>query len=200
MKGNFDDAQFCEKIGGSILNRLCVVRQGIHVCTHVRIHVSDHEAYAHTVSDHFPIFTHLNLTPTPPPPPSEITFRRTKTINIIEFNNDVASSDLILHSTTSLPELLNSYDSTLRSILNKHALFITKISKPRKPNPSYTPALLVLKSARRHLERKYISTHYVQDYKIQRTATNQYRKLIAHAKRQFNAQLIQSSIPNPRLL
>ena len=99
----------------------------------------------------------------------------------------------------SLPELLSSYDSTLRSILDKHAPLITKFSKPRKPNPWYTPALLALKSARRHLERKYISTHSVQDYKILRTATNQYHKLIAHAKRQFNAQLIQSSIPNPRL-
>ena len=56
-------------------------------------------------------------------------------------------------------------------------------------------ALLSLKSARRHLERKYISTHSVQDYKILRTATNQYHRLIAYAKRQLNAQLIQSSIP-----
>ena len=53
-----------------------------------------------TVSDHFPIFTHLNLTPTPPPPPSEFTFRGIKNINIIEFNSDLASSDLILHPPT----------------------------------------------------------------------------------------------------
>ena len=66
---------------------------------------------------------------------------------------------------------------------------------PRKPNPWYTPALLALKSARRHLERKYISTDSVQDYTILRTATNRYHRLIAHAKRKFNAQLIQSSIP-----
>ena len=115
-----------------------------------------------------------------------------KNINIIEFNNDLASSDLILHPPTSLPEMLDSYDSTLRSTLDKHAPLITKLSKPRKPNPWCTPALLTLKSSRRHLERKYISTHSVQDYKI--------LTLIAHAKRQFNAQLIQSSISNRRLL
>ena len=135
-----------------------------------------------TVSDHFPIFTHLNLTLTPPPHPSKFIFRRTKTINIIEFNNDLASSDLILHPPISLPELLDSYDSTLLSILDKHAPLITKVSTPRKPNPWYTAALLALKSARRHLERKYISAHSVSDYKILRTATNQYHKLIAHAK------------------
>ena len=36
-----------------------------------------------TVSDQFPIFTHLSLKPTPPSPPSKFTFRRTKNINII---------------------------------------------------------------------------------------------------------------------
>ena len=152
------------------------------------------------MGDHFPIFTHLNLTPTPSPPPSKIIFSRTKNINIIEFNNDLASSDLILHHPTSQPELLDSYNSTLRSILVKHALLITKLSKPRKPNPWYTPALLTLKSAHRHLERKYISTHSASDYKIICTATNLYHKLIARAKIQLNAQLIQSLISNPHLL
>ena len=137
---------------------------------------------------------------TPPPHPYEFTFRRTKNNNIIEFNNVLATSNLILHPLTTLPELLDSYDSTVRSILDKHAPLIIKLSKLRKPNPWYTPALLALKSARRHLERKYISTHSVQEYKILRTETNQYHELIARAKRQFNAQLIQSSIPNPRLL
>ena len=41
---------------------------------------------------------------------------------------------------------------------------------------------------------------YVPDFTILRTAaTNQYHKLINRAKK-INAQLIQSSIPNPRLL
>ena len=60
-------------------------------------------------------------------------------------------------------------------------------------------AKIALKSACRHLERKYISTHSVSDYKILRAATNQYHKVIARAKRQFNVQLIQSSILNPHL-
>ena len=81
---------------------------------------------------------------TPPPPPSKFTFRHTKNINIIEFNNDLTSSNLILHPPTSLPELLDSYNSTLRSVLDKHAPLITKLSKPCKSNPWYNPALLAL--------------------------------------------------------
>ena len=111
-----------------------------------------------TVSDHLPIFTHL--TPTSSLPRSKIIFSRTrKNINIVKFNNDLASSDLILHHLTSLPELLDSYDSTLCSIPDKHAPLITKPSKPHKPNPWYIPALLALKSACHHLKCKYTSTH-----------------------------------------
>ena len=119
--------------------------------------------------------------PTPPLLHSKITFRRPNNTNIVEFNNDLASSDVILHPPAS-HELLDIYESTLRSILDKHAPLITKLSKPHKPNPWCTPALLAVKSARRHLNRKYISTHSASDYTYLRTPTNQYHKLIARAK------------------
>ena len=66
-------------------------------------------------------YTHTSFTP------CKITFRCTKNINIIEFNNDLTSSDLILHPSKSLPEFLDSYDSTSRSILDKRAPLITKL-------------------------------------------------------------------------
>ena len=109
-----------------------------------------------------------------------MTYHRRKNINIVEFNNEFASTDLILHPPKSLPELLDSYDSVPHSTLDKHAPLITKLSKPHKPSPWYTPALLGLKFARRHLERKHVSNH--SDYKILRTSTNQYHKLIAVLK------------------
>ena len=51
--------------------------------------------------------------------PSKITLRRTK--NIVEFNNDLASSDLILYHPKSLPESLDSYDSTLYTLNYRQA-------------------------------------------------------------------------------
>ena len=90
--------------------------------------------------------------------------------------------------------------TTLCSILDKHAPVITKFSKLHKPNPWYTPALQALKSARHHLECIDSSSYSISDYKTLRTATNKYHKLIACAKRNFNAKLIKSSITNPRML
>ena len=131
-----------------------------------------------TVSYHFPIFTHPNLTSTSPPTVN-ITFSCSKTL-ISEFYNNLASSDVILFFSTPLIELLYSYDSKRRSILEEHLPLIAKFSNPDKPKPWYTPALLALKSARRQLERKSISTHSASDYTILRTTINHYHKLIAH--------------------
>ena len=51
-----------------------------------------------TVSDHFPLFTHLNITPIPLPPPSNHSFRRIHSIDIDKFKDDLASSDLIINT------------------------------------------------------------------------------------------------------
>ena len=75
----------------------------------------------------------------------------TKNINIV----DLVSSNLILLPHILLPELLVSNNSTQQACSFK--LMLLKLSKPQKPNPWYTSALLAFKSASRHLERKYIS-------------------------------------------
>ena len=144
-----------------------------------------------TASDHFPIFTELQITPTPLPPPSLHSFRRINSINITDFTNDLASTNLIKQPPQCLSQLLLDYDSTLRSILDKHAPIITKLCKSRKSNPWFTPALLAFKTIRRHLERIYIASHSPSDYKILRTPSNRYNKLIALAKKEYHSKIVQ---------
>ena len=84
-------------------------------------------------------------------------FRHLKSINIIEFSNDSASSDIIL------PYLNYSKtcDFTLYPVLHKQAPVITKFSKLYKPGLWIT-TLLALNSDCRRLERIYsssINTH-----------------------------------------
>lgn len=128
-----------------------------------------------TVSD-----THLNLTPTSI---FQNYLPSHQQIIIVEFNNDLTSSKLILHTAKLLPQLLDSYDSILHSILDKHASLIFKFYKSHKLNPWYMPALLALKSVCHHLEHEYISSHSALDFKILCITTKKYHKLIAHANR-----------------
>ena len=80
-------------------------------------------------SDHFPIFTKLSISSTPLPPPTQHTFRRLHSINVDDFLSDLVSSSLITNPTESLDSLLFCYNTTLSSLLEKHAPVVTKFSK-----------------------------------------------------------------------
>ena len=96
-------------------------------------------------SDHFPIFTKLSISSTPLPPPTQHTFRRLHSINIDDFLSDVLSSPLITSPAETLDSLLSSYNTTLSSLLDKHAPVITKFSKRiSKSSPRFTSTLHAL--------------------------------------------------------
>ena len=151
-------------------------------------------------SDHFPIFSTLTISPLHPPPLSTFSFRCLKSISISKFNRDIVNSRLITHPPTNLSDLIDSYNTTLSSLLDKHAPLKSKTIRAKAPNPWFTPALAKLKSAKRHLERIWLRTRSLQDLQTLRTATNAYHSSILNAKRLFNSSLISASSSNPRKL
>src|SRR6218665_684028 len=152
-----------------------------------------------TPSDHYPIFTLLNILPTPSPPPATHSFRRISSINIEAFMRDLSSSDLVLNPPSSLDDLLCSYNATLSSLLDKHAPVITK-SGSHSNNPWYTSYLQAFKSFRRRLEHTYKCTRDPQLLSELKSATNRYHRLLATAKKKFYSSLVHSRSSNPRLL
>ena len=63
------------------------------------------------------------------------------------------SSNLITHPPTNLSDLVDCYNSTLATLLNKHAPLKSKILHPKPANHWFTPALNKFKLTKRHLER-----------------------------------------------
>jgi len=104
-------------------------------------------------SDHFPITSTLTVSPLPHPPFSTLSFRRLKSISISKFTCDIANSGLITHSPTNLHDLIDTYNTTLSALLDKHAPLKTKIIRAKTPNLWFSPALAKLKSAKRHFEK-----------------------------------------------
>jgi hypothetical protein len=110
------------------------------------------------------------------------------------------SSTLITHPPSALSDLVDCYNSTLSSLLNKHAPVITKTLRLKPSNPWFTPVLRKLKRARRQLERIWSRTRSSDDLRSLRSATNRYHAAIIKAKRDYNAKLISSNLTNPRKL
>ena len=153
-------------------------------------------------SDHYPIFTSINVYTNPPPPPTTFTYRRINAIDYPKFIDDLNSSPLITNPPSCLPDLLDLFFATLRSLLDNHAPFLTKTNKFSRtaPTPWITTKIISLKSARRGLERTYIVSHYIFDLKLIQSVNNRYHKFISAAKKSFYASLVQCSSSKPRVL
>jgi hypothetical protein len=151
-------------------------------------------------SDHFPIFSSLSLSPLPPPPLTQFSYRCFKSISILKFSTDILHSRLITHQPTNLCDLIESYNSTISSLIDKHAPLKTKFIRAKPINKWFTPALSSLKLARRHLEKIWLNSRSPDHLKLFRATTNKYHSAIIAAKKIYNASLISASTSNPRKL
>ena len=152
-----------------------------------------------SASDHYTILTTLSLS-SPLPVLLSRYFRCLKSINIKKFQLDILSSKLITNPPTSLSELVSCYNSTLSSLLDKHAPLKSKTISQKPNNPWYTPALHSLKSTCRRLRRIWSSTRSATDLSNLRSATNLYHASILKTKRSYYQSLISSSQSDPKKL
>src|SRR5208282_2739586 len=106
-------------------------------------------------TDHFPVLSRLEVPSRTPPPIINRTFRRIHSIDVGKFMSDLLSEPLITQPPSSLSDLIELYNSTLSSLLDKYAPLITKPISSRPPNPWFTPYLHELKATRRRMEKAW---------------------------------------------
>jgi len=138
--------------------------------------------------------------PSTPLTRTQISFRCFKSISVSKFTRDILHSRLITHPSLNLSDLVDAYNSTLTFLIDIHAPLKTKNIRAKPINKWYTPASSALKTARRHLENLWLSTHSPHHLKILQTASNKYHSAIIAAKKRFKASLIAYSTSNPRKL
>jgi hypothetical protein len=153
-----------------------------------------------TPSDHFALLTTLNIPLPSPQPPTTRSFRRINSINIEDFKSDLSNSKLIISPPSELNDLVVCFNTTLTSILDKHAPIITKVTQRSKSNPWFTPALKALKKVRRKFEKQWKSLPSLANLATLRKASNSYRAAIVKAKKLYHSNLIASNSTNPRQL
>ena len=151
-------------------------------------------------SDHFPVISILNL-PTPLPRPlATHGIRRTKSINIELFIQDLTLEPLISEPPTTLDELLITYNATLTRLLDKHAPLINKPVSSRPSNPWFTPFLSNLKTTRRRLEKMWLKSKDSDHLSRLRQISNFYHHSVVLAKKAYNAALVSDCKSQPRKL
>jgi len=120
----------------------------------------------------------------PLPPPTLHSFRRLHSIDIGSFLTDLKSSQLISDPPKALGPLLSAYNTTLSSLLDKHAPIFNKLSRRQSPsNPWFTATLRAFRSTLRHAENICKRTHSAADWSSFKSLRNQYHKLILSSKK-----------------
>jgi len=72
---------------------------------------------------------------------------------ILALNDDIVKSELIINHKADLSQLCEQYHTTLKTLLDKHALVRSKSIKIKPPAPWMSPEIINTKVRRRYLER-----------------------------------------------
>ena len=142
------------------------------------------------IADHFVVHCELHLQK-PRLGKKVVKFRKLRSIDIDSFCEDRRDSDLLQNSYSHLNTLVEQYDRTLLSILDKHAPQIKQQVTVRPSAPWYTQEVADEKNKRRRLERKwrkskmqsdrerYVHQCYVVNNLICNLKTTYYREIIS---------------------
>jgi hypothetical protein len=106
------------------------------------------------LSDHDAVQCNLSV-PNPHRPFKTVTFRSIKTIDIYAFSADLLDLPLLRHPASTLDELVDQYDSDIRSVIDKHAPLRTKRIVLRQPAPWLTGEIRATRCELRHAERTW---------------------------------------------
>ena len=151
------------------------------------------------MSDHFLVTFHLSFSRSERQR-KQVVIRNWKSINIEKFKCDFDQSGLDFESVEDVNELVGLFNSTLTTLLDKHAPLKLKAVLPRDAAPWYTSEVLQEKRVRGTAERRWRKTRLEVDRQIYNAARNTVNKCIRSAKSKFIQDEVSRNSSNPRAL
>ena len=146
----------------------------------------------HLFSDHLSVLTTLRATK-PKIIWKEQVYRKIKSIDLDSFCSDLATSEVCQDTPRELNELVDCYNRSLTSILEKHAPLKRKIIPQRRRIPWYNDQILNAKRLRRKAEKKWRLSNSTLDLTAYKSARNFATNLIKKARFDFYHNLIQEN-------
>ena len=133
-------------------------------------------------------------------PPKTITYRAVNKINLAQFKNDLAKSDLLTSTCSNTASLYQLYHTTLSSLLNKHAPIKTRICSSRPKEPWMSEAILVEKRKKRQLERAWRHSKLQYMHRCLTRQVHYFNHIVSQAKSDWYTRLIDKNKNKPRNL
>ena len=112
----------------------------------------------------------------------DISFRKLKSLDLVAFKNDIASSDLYNIASTDCNEVAELYNNCMRSILDRLAPMTSKRVFARPSAPWMSSNIIEAKRQRRKAERKWRSSKCQSDLAVFKRKRNHVTFLMNEAK------------------
>ena len=152
------------------------------------------------VSDHLAVHSLLDLAKIPLER-KRISYRKIRDIDFSEFCGQLEDTRLVRDAASfTLGELVFEYNTTLKSLLDRHAPLKTKTITLRPTALWYTEELRSEKKKRRALERRWRSSKLESDYSRFKEQCLRVKALIKKTKVDYYSGIILGSSSNPRTL
>ena len=130
----------------------------------------------------------------------EITYRKLKSIDMDAMRDDLIASDLCCKQFTDLNELVQCYNNTLASALDRHAPLKSKTVARRKRVPWFSSEIKSAIQSRRKAERKWKTTRCECDLLVFKRARNYANFIMKAARREYYTSFIQNNSSDQRKL
>ena len=117
------------------------------------------------LSDHCSVLCCLNVTKALATV-KHISFRKLKSLDLVAFKNDIASSDLCNITSNDCNEVAELYNNFMRFILDRHAPMTSKRVFARPSAPWKSSNIIKAKRERRKAERKWRSSKCYSDLAV----------------------------------
>jgi len=187
------------------------LRQNVDFPTHIHGHTLDliitsHDCHpirvtrSDRISDHFSVIAEFDIAVPNRNDRKMIHYRNIKSINIDAFKNDILHSELLVEPCTNASDLANQYNSTLASILNRHAPLMSRRASPKPTNPWMTPEILAAKTQRRYLERVWRRNPTPLNRSRFTRQTHLCNRLMSKAKSDYYTQVVRDNSSDQRSL
>ena len=134
----------------------------------------------------------------PPRIKKNITFRKTKSINIDDFKNDIRNSMAQVDLNENLENLVDTYQASLLEVLDKHAPKQTKLVTIREKTPWTTEEIRPHKRELRRLERKMKRTKLEIDKELFKYKKAEYKDFLNNKRNEQYTKLIQENSDDPK--
>ena len=149
------------------------------------------------ISDHFTILfdTHMQK---PPPERKRLIFRKIKSIDVLSFRNDVKDILTSLEPSTNSDGLIQLYNTSLQSVLDKHAPLKQCMVTVWHHTPYYTDNIRDAKAECRLAEKQWRNNKTQDNRNLYKSHRNNVSAMLKTAKTDFYHQLAQDKKGNPK--